>query len=524
MKSYPERVFKEYANLILFNANIITMDPLYKNASFIAINDNRIISINNKNCFHNFINEQTELIDCKGATIVPGFIDSHFHLHSSAERYVVLNLEPSPEINSIKDILSKIKNQTKNLPKREWIIGKGYNEFYLEEKRHPNRWDLDKVSPEHPVKLTHRSGNAHVLNSFALRAVGISKYTPDPPDGLIERDLATGEPTGVLYHMGKFLAEKIPAIEDEKLESGVLILNKELLSSGITSIQDVSSNNNLKRWQTLKKWKTKNLFFPRISMLFGLDALNELENVYIKNDHNIKVKGIKIIIDKTTGKILPGLKDLCEVVFEIHNKGYQVTIHAIEEEEIEIACSAIEYVLKRFPNPNHRHRIEHASVCPPALAKRIASLGITIVSNPSFIYYHGERYLNTVTSEQMKYLYPFSSLMKYGIRVVGSSDSPLAPFNPLIGIYGAVSRKTSKGETLLPDENITPFEALKMYTKYASWICFEEDMIGSITPGKLADLVILSDDPTKVEPEKIKDIKVEMTIIDGKIVWRDGRI
>lgn len=511
-----------YADLILYNGNILTMDPLHKKASFVAIKDNRIIAINNGN-YHNFINDHTELIDCKGRTIIPGFIDPHFHLRSSAERYIVLNLEPSFGIRSIKDILWKVKNQTKNLPKGEWIIGKGYNEFYLDEKRHPNRWDLDQVSLEHPVKLTHRSGNAHVLNSFALKIVGISKDTPDPQDGLIERDLVTGEPTGVLYHMGKLLSEKITAFEDEKIEPGILALNKELLSYGITSIQDVSFNNNLKQWQIFKKWKTKNLLIPRISMLFGLDALKELDDANVKEDLQIKVRGIKIILDKTTGKILPEQKELCEVVLEIHRRGYQVAIHAIEEEEIEIACSAIEFALKRFPNNSHRHRIEHSSICPPMLAKRIASLGITIVSNPSFIYYHGERYLKTVPFNQIKHLYPFSSLKKCGIRLVGSSDSPLAPFNPLIGIYGAISRKTSKGDSLLPDENITPSEALEMYTQSASWICFEEDRIGSIAPGKLADIVLLSDDPTKTVPEKIKDIKVEMTIIDGKIVWRSDR-
>lgn len=508
-----------YADIILYNANIITMDPSYPKASLVAIKNNRIIAISESLYLHDLIKKNTELIDCKGKTVLPGFIDSHFHLLSLAERLLVLNLEPSIEVRSISDILSKIKTLAQNLPKGEWIRGKGYNEFYLEEKRHPNRWELDKVSPYHPVKLTHRSGNAHVLNSLALRIVGITKETPDPPDGLIERDLNTGEPTGVLYHMGKFLADKVPHLDEKKLELGVSEVNKELLSLGITSIQDLSPFNTINKWQTFKKIKYNNLFLPRLSIFLSLEELKEFDHKLIESDPQVGIKGYKIILDKTTGRILPERKELFEIVSEIHKRGFQVAFHAIEEEEIETACSAIEYAIKRYPHFKYRHRIEHCSVCPPSLAKRIASLGITVVSHPQFIYYNGERYLKTVPIEKIKYLYPFSSMIKRGIKLIGSSDAPLAPPNPLIGIYAAITRKTSTGESLLPEESITPLEGLRIYTQSASWICFEEKNLGSITPGKLADLVILSNNPTKVTFEDIKDIKVEMTILDGKIVW-----
>jgi hypothetical protein len=207
------------------------------------------------------------------------------------------------------------------------------------------------------------------------------------------------------------------------------------------------------------------------------------------------------------------------MVNNIHQSGFQAILHAIEETVIEAACSAIEYALKKFPKLDHRHRIEHCSVCPPSLAKRLASLGIIVVTQPSFIYYSGERYLRTVLSNQLKCLYPIATLMRSEVTVAGSSDCPIAPTNPLMGIYAAVSRIADSGEKILPEERITPLEALKMYTENAAKASFEEKNKGTISPGKLADLVVLNGDPTKLPIDEIKDIDVEMTILDGEIVW-----
>jgi len=153
------------------------------------------------------------------------------------------------------------------------------------------------------------------------------------------------------------------------------------------------------------------------------------------------------------------------------------------------------------------------------LAKRLASLGIIVVTQPSFIYYSGERYLQTVPAEELKHLYPIGTLLKNGVKVAASSDCPIAPANPLIGVYAASSRMTETGEAVLPEEKVTPEEALKMYGENAARAAFDEGMKGSISPGKFADLVVLNGDPTKVPINEIKDIKVEMTIIDGEVVW-----
>jgi predicted amidohydrolase YtcJ len=247
----------------------------------------------------------------------------------------------------------------------------------------------------------------------------------------------------------------------------------------------------------------------------------ENKNIYespVDRDQ-LKISSVKIILDQTTGRLFPPQKELDRLVLGIHQKGLQASIHAIEQSAVESACNAIESALKKIPNPNHRHRIEHCSVCSPSLAKRLAALGIVVVTQPSFIHYNGDRYLKTIAKEDIARLYPINTLQKSGVMVAASSDSPIVDPNPIIGIYSAISRMTSTGKPVYEKESIDIFAALEMFTTNAAKACFNEDTKGSITPGKLADMVLLSQDPTKLSPEKIKDIKVVMTIIDGKISW-----
>jgi hypothetical protein len=233
----------------------------------------------------------------------------------------------------------------------------------------------------------------------------------------------------------------------------------------------------------------------------------------------LRLCGVKIILDETTGHLHPSQSDLNEMVLNIHQSSFQACLHAIEEKAVEAACSSIEFALKKSPKSDHRHRVEHCSVCPPSLARRLADLGIMVITQPSFIYYSGDRYLQTVPAEQLKHLYPIRTLLENGVKVAASSDCPIAPANPLIGIYAASSRMTETGERVLPEEKITPKEALRMNGEYAARAIFDEGMKGSISSGKLADLVVLNNDPNKVPINEIKDISVEMTILNGEIVW-----
>ena len=498
------------------------MDPLYPKAEGVLIKNGKILSAATNNALKKWDEAKATKIDCKGKTVLPGFIDAHLHLHALAESYVTLNLEPRHNVRSIPDIQNKIKDYSQPLPSGAWIRGRGYNEFYLAEKRHPNRWDLDQVTSAHPIKLTHRTGHAHVLNTLALRMVGISNETPDPPDGLIDRDIQTGEPTGLLYRMGGFLSKKIPPLGNDQLDRGMRTANDELLSMGITSVQDASSHNGIQQWKMFHRWKEKGLLKPRVTMMLGTESFSTYREKDFETEidkSQLRLAGVKIILDKTTGHLKPDQADLNERVLQIHRSGFRACLHAIEENAVEAACSAIEYALKKFPRPGHRHRIEHCSVCPPPLAKRLAALGITVVTQPSFIYYSGNRYLQTVPPEEMKHLYPLRALLESGVKVAASSDCPIAPANPMTGIFAATSRMTETGEAVLPEEKITPEEALKMYGETAARATFEEDMKGSISPGKLGDLVLLNGDPTQVPTNELRDIKVEMTILNGEVVW-----
>jgi predicted amidohydrolase YtcJ len=509
-------------NLILINANIITLDPFFPRASWVAIENDKFVATGYGEDWKKLKAKSTGLIDCSGKTVIPGLIDAHLHLVSYAKSFVTPDVSPGKAVLSISDIQSIIHGRSQNRPPGKWIFARGYDEFYLAEKRHPTRWDLDEATPHHPVRLAHRSGHAHVLNSLALKLVGISKETGDPNGSMIERDLKTGEPTGLLYEMGNFLSDRIPSLVPSDLQRGLRMANKQLVSSGITSIQDASSRNNRDRWNFFKSWKESGILHPRVNMMLGYPAFIKkgYHNFSANFDKSqLRLGAIKIILDDTTGQLYPPQSELNEMVFKVHKSDRQIAIHAIEENAIEAACIAIQYALDKIPRKDHRHRIEHCSVCPPYLAKRIASLGITVVTQPPFLTYNGERYLETVPDRQLQHLYPIKTLLSYKISVAGSSDCPIAPPNPLIGIYAAISRMDETGKTVGSHEKIHLIEALQMYTRVAAHAMFEETVRGTITSGKQADLVVLSGDPTHLVPDEIKSLQVEMTLIGGEIVW-----
>lgn len=532
------------ADLILYHANVLTPGSHHPPAQLVAIRDDRILAIGGDEDLKEFTDSKTTVIDCQGRTVLPGFNDAHCHFVALAKSLVNLNLGPA-KVHSILDIQREIRKVAKNLAPGSWLRAEGYDEFYLAEKRHPTRWDLDKATYIHPVKLTHRSGHAYVLNSLALTLAGISKETPEPPGGIIERDLKTGEPNGLLYDMGDFLAKRVPPLDDSELCRGVQLANQELLSTGITSIQDASPENDWKRWRMFQHWRKEGNLRCRVSLMLGLEGFEQLLSCHsglstaiaseakqayetqdrvchasITTHSEVHPGGVKIVLQETTGQLNPSAEGLRQLVHRIHQSHLQVALHAVDESTVEVACSALEYALQQSPSMNHRHRIEHCSVCLPDIAKRLALLRAVVVTQPAFIYFNGERYLKTVPEGQLQHLYPIASLLKAGVKVAAGSDCPMAPVNPLCGIYAAVSRRTKTGEILLPQERISPLEAIRLYTENAAYASFEEAVKGSVTPGKLADLVVLNGDPTKLPVEEIKDLEVEMTIVGGDIAYR----
>ena len=508
------------ADLILHHANIITLDESKPGATAVAIRGQRIAAVGSDSDLLSQKGPKTELIDCRGKTVVPGFNDAHCHPIALAASLVGVDCGPAA-VRSIADIQQAIRQRASQTPKGRWIRATGYNEFYLSEKRHPNRRDLDKAAPEHPIKLSHRSGHACALNSKAMELLAITSETEEPEGGMMERDLDTGEPNGLLFEMNTFVDSRIPPITDDELETGIKLANEAFLANGITSIQDATWNNTAGRWQLLRRLKERGALLPRVSMMTGADALEERSS-FSQGDlaDHLRLGPVKIIIQTATGSLSPPQDELNQLVLRAHRMGLQLAFHVDERETLEAALTALEDALSRSPRSGHRHRMEHCSVCPPHLMKRLKETGATVVTQPPFIYYSGERYLATVPPDDLQWLYAIGSLRASGIRQAASSDAPVVPFNPLVGICAAVTRKAASGQDLLPHESISPLEALKSYTIDAAHAGFEETSKGSVSAGKLADLAVLSDDPVAVPPDQIREIEVLTTILDGKAVWQ----
>lgn len=510
------------ADLILKNANVITMDASLPTAEVVAIVGDKISLVAGNDELAAVTGAKTRIIDCQGDTVLPGFIDAHCHVFSLIRKMLSIDLSPA-SVSSIADIKAAIRKQAQNTPAGEWVIGTDFNEFYLTEKRIPTRRDIDEVAPHHPVVLSHRSLHACVLNSMALSLAGITIETPDPPGGLIDRDLNTGEPNGILFEMLGYIREKVlPPLSEGEITGGIDLANRHYLSCGITSLHEATASNDYNQWQTFRRIKETDKLQGRVYMMIGASARRQFQEAGLttgSGDSQLRLGAVKIMLTEATGELQPPHAELDRLALNCHQAGFQLAFHAIEENTVEAAITALEYVNRYSAISGRRHRIEHCSECPPHLLERMRRLHTVVVTQPPFVYYSGERYLATVSPEQLKWLYRINSLINGGLIVAGSSDSPVVPDNPLVGIYAAVTRKAESGQRLLPGESISVSQALAMYSTSAAYASFEESIKGSITQGKLADITVLSNNPSRVDPEQLKDIRVKMTIIGGRVVW-----
>ncbi len=510
------------ADLILKNARVVTVDPARPAAEVVAVRGDKISLVADNGSAESVRGRKTKIIDCQGRTVAPGFNDAHCHIFSLLRKQLSIDLSPA-SVNSIGDIKAAIRRKVENTPVGEWITGSDYNEFYLAEKRHPNRWDLDQAAPDHPVVISHSSLHGCVLNSMALSLAGITSQTEEPPGGRIDRDIEGGQPSGLLFEMlGYIRSQVMSPMSEAELDGSLRLADKHYLSQGITSLQDATVTNDIGRWRQFSRFKETGRLKSRLSLMSGMESLGQFREAGLvprSGDTNLRLGGAKVILTEAPGRLFPSQEELNRQVFEAHRAGWQVAIHAVQPNTVEAAVLALENAQKQLPRAGRRHRIEHCSECPPELLERLSKLEAVIVTQPPFLYYSGERYLATLPPERLQWLYRINSFLGGGLVTAASSDSPIVPDNPLFGIYAAVTRLTGSGQPILPEEGISAAQGLAMYTINAAYASFEEDIKGSITPGKLADMVVLSDDPTRVPPEQIKDIKVEMTIIGGQVVW-----
>lgn len=529
--------------LAFINGNVITMDEKNPSAQAIFVIEDKVFKVGSDTEVENLIDEDTDVIDLEGQTLIPGFVDCHAHPINFGLALMSVDCK-TPSVNSIKEIVEKIQAAADEEPEGEWIIGRGYDDFKLSEKRHPNRWDLDEASPNNPVIITRFCEHISVVNSLALELAGISKDTKDPEGGQIDRDPKTSEPTGVLRWGAKELVLRlIPPPSIEQLRQAIILASEQFLAKGVTSVSEAGEINAsaMKAYQTAVWGDGVPL---RINLMMPISMLGSLHKLGFSTgfgDDRLRIGPIKIIADGSTsgrtaalsepyddapenfGMMYLNQHELNNMIFAAHSAGFQVGVHAIGDRAISAVIDAIELALKQIPKNDHRHRIEHCGINNSTIVTRLKEMGIIPVPQPIFLYGEGESYRTGLGEDRVKWAYPLKSYIENGITVPMSSDCPCTSgdelISPLLGIFMAVTRKTDIDREIGSEQKIDVKDALRAYTLNGAYTTFEEGIKGSIEPGKLADFVVLSDNPFNTKNNEIKNINVEMTIIGGKIVY-----
>ncbi|UCE29078.1 MAG: amidohydrolase [Candidatus Bathyarchaeota archaeon] len=518
-----------YADLVLTNANILTMNRSKPHAQAIAIKDDRIIGVGTNQEIKPYVRRSTKTIDLKEKTVIPGFIDTHVHLTAFGKLLGQINLRGT---GSIKEIQEKLRKQVQKMPKGQWILGRGWDQDRLKEERYPTRWDLDKVSPDNPVVLTRVCGHLCVANSQALQIASITKETISPPTGQIDKNPETDEPTGILREDAMALIWKMtPEPNEEQLTEACSLACRKAVETGLTSIHWlINTPTEIHIIQNLHRQKKLLLRVYIITPLKLLSHLTKLGLYTGFGDNRIRIGSIKIFSDGSLGArtaalsqpyhdkptrkgiMLHSVEELSRLATKAHKANLQLAIHAIGDQAIDAVLTVLEKTVREAPRKNHRHRIEHASVLNRKLIPRMKRLNVIASIQPHFII-SDFWVANRVGSTRARWVYPFRTLIQNDISVSGGSDCPIEPIDPLLGIWAAVARK------VCPEERITVDDALRLYTTNAAYASFEESIKGSIEVGKLADFIVLSHDPYEISPDKIRDTKVEMTVIGGRAVF-----
>jgi len=508
------------ADLILHRARVITLNPSQPVASLVAVQGGVIVAVGQEEDLPSLATSTTRLVDCEGATIVPAFHDAHCHLLALASSLVGVDCSPW-RLSSIEGVQAAIRRQAEATPPGQWVRARGYHDALLRERRHPTRHDLDEAAPHHPVKLTHQSGHASILSSLALAAVSVHRDTPDPPEGVIERDPVTGEPTGLLLEMEAFLENRVPPLDRQALEKGLKQAAELFLSHGITAVQDATPSNSVERWRLWEDLQGLGVFPLRVTMMPGVEHLDGFRDEGLgfgSSTGRLRVGHVKAMLTLTTGDLYPSLEDLRQQVRRAVGLGFPVAIHAVEAEAVAAAAEALGSA--KALNPNLRHRVEHASECPAEVARQLGRHGLVVATQPGFLFYNGDRYLQEVPQERQAWLYPLRRLLDLGVTVAASSDAPVVPPDPFAGLYAATTRRAFSGRTVNPGQGVEALEALRMYTLNAAYAGCLEGSLGSIVEGKQADLVVLDRDPLAVDAEALKELRALMTVLAGEVVWQ----
>ena len=530
------------ADTIIVNAVVHTMDKSQPAAEAVAIHANRIVAAGSTKDIKKLAGPNTRTIDAKKRLLLPGFNDAHTHFMSGGFQLSSVDLR---DANSPQEFAARIKSFAEKLPKGRWITGGDWDHERWSDAKLPTRDLIDSVTPDTPVFVSRLDGHMALANSLALRLAGVTRQTLDPPGGVIVRD-KSGEPTGVLKDAAQSFVWKVipPASFEEKL-AAARAASDYAAKLGVTSIQDVSAGADVSVYQALLD---RGQLKTRIYAIAPLPQWEHLARIGVRahfGSEMLRVGGLKGFSDgslgSTTALFYEPYRDdpstsgiagdemypegaMLKRVREADRAGLQIMIHAIGDRANDLILSMYEQVERENGKRDRRFRIEHAQHLRARDIPRFARTQVIASMQPYHAIDDGRWAEKRIGKERAKTTYAFRSLLDAGATLAFGTDWTVAPLNPLLTIYAAVTRRTIDGKNSkgwVAEQKISVEETVRAYTAGSAYAEFQENVKGTITPGKLADLVLLSRDIFKIDPKEIENVKVVLTMVDGRVVYED---
>lgn len=530
-----------FAQKLIVNAKIYTMDDQYSYAEKMAVRNGRIVGFDKE--AEKFVNDATEFIDVEGQIILPGFIESHGHplTYANNQLGLELNAAVTPTIDAI---LDAVRERAKIVPEGEWILGSGWDDERMPERRFPTIEELDEAAPNHPVFLKRTCVHNAVANTLAFQKSNLSNRPEDPEGGHFDINEETNKVSGLVQEnaMDLFL---ISSVSIEQQKKAMLAAQNQFFKWGITAIHDMAVTKDvMKVYQQLQEEKDFRLKMRL--WLWGIDQMGwtGVENEAIAlglesgfgNDY-LNIQGMKYMLDgsvggKTAAVAEPfendgdnrGILYMSQEKINKHVKkavdsNFRISIHGIGERALDMALEAITSAETKEASSLKRHRIEHVTLATEEHMKKMAEYKIVAASSVGFIYSIGDSYIANLGEKRVERVFPHASFKKHGLVAPGNSDLPVCDGNPMYGIYAAVTRKTIGGQQMGTIEAISVEDAFKAYTMDAAYSGFDEKIIGSLSKGKYADFIIVDKNPFEIHADELKDVQVQQTFVEGESVY-----
>ncbi len=521
------------------NGKIYTVNEKQPVAEAVIVEGNKIIFVGSNDEAKKLIDNATNVVDLKGKLMLPGFIDNHVHFINGGFYLLGIDLRPAKSTKEFKEILKQYSHKNPE----KWITGGYWDHEKWETKNLPTKEMIDEVVYNQPVFVERLDGHMGVANSYALKLAGITRDTQSPEGGIIVKDPNTGEPTGVLKDNAMSLIYNIvPAPTEEENYKAALAAFDEAKKLGLTSVQDITFDDQL---EVYKKLKEEGKLTCRIYTRMPIAEYKKLvdQNIQVgTGDDLIKMGSLKAFADGSLGSSTAWFFDkynqdtttfglpmdivtdgsLEKWALDADKNHLQISVHAIGDRANAYMLDLFEKIEKQNPQWDRRFRIEHAQHVRFQDIPRFAELGVIASVQPYHCIDDGVWAEKRIGPERIKYTYPFKTFLDAGVKVCFGTDWYVAPLNPLLGLYAAVTRRTlddKNPDGWIPEQKISIEDAIKCYTINSAYASFEENIKGSIEVGKLADLIVLSDDILTIDPVKIKDSEVVMTVFDGKVIY-----